>query len=271
MDIAPSRLRHRLLPVTVRQVMILLLWGFSGLGLAAAINPGAAFDEANKLYEQGRYGAAADAYEQIWKGGQTTASVLFNLGNARWKAGDHGRAIIAYLQAQRLAPRDADIRQNLEFARRSLKGANPEESGHPLWRRWLTRLSPNEWTAVAGTFGVLLFSCFALREWNPLLREKLGTPLRLTGLGFALSLVASATVISLESQTVAVVVVKESTIRFTPLDESPASFNAPDGTELVVLEGKPDANGLSQWFRVTDAAQRVGWVKRDQIAFVRES
>src|SRR6185436_11225451 len=75
------------------------------------------FDGANKLYEQGKFVEAAAGYEKLVLGGQSSAPIYYNLGNAYFKSGQIGRAIRAYRQAERLTPRDPDLRANLQFAR----------------------------------------------------------------------------------------------------------------------------------------------------------
>jgi len=60
------------------------------------------FDQANQLYEQGHYGAAAAAFEKMTQTGPVSAAVYFNLGNAWFKAGQLGRAICAYRRAAEL-------------------------------------------------------------------------------------------------------------------------------------------------------------------------
>ena len=41
-----------------------------------------AFDQANKLYEQGKYGEAASGYGKLAQAGQVSSALYFNLGNA---------------------------------------------------------------------------------------------------------------------------------------------------------------------------------------------
>ena len=72
---------------------------------------------ANQLYEQGQYAQAVQAYEQLIEQGYSDSALFYNLGNAYYKQGDYGGAVLNYRRAQRLAPRDADIQANLEMAR----------------------------------------------------------------------------------------------------------------------------------------------------------
>jgi tetratricopeptide (TPR) repeat protein len=81
--------------------------------LAAPVGP---YNEGNKLYAQKDYAGAAQAYEQALKTGPSPV-VHFNLGNALFKSGHIGQAILHYRRAHYLDPRDPDITSNLTFAR----------------------------------------------------------------------------------------------------------------------------------------------------------
>ena len=92
--------------------------------LAAAVptTPQTAFFRANTLYTQGQYAEAVEAYEAVLQSGLASGNVYFNLGNAYFKAGQVGRAILSYERARRFLPSDPDLAANLGFAR-SLTGA----------------------------------------------------------------------------------------------------------------------------------------------------
>ena len=71
------------------------------------------FSAANKLYAEGKFAEAATAYETILQAGAQSPALLFNAGNAEFKAGHLGKAVAAYRRAELLAPRDAELRANL--------------------------------------------------------------------------------------------------------------------------------------------------------------
>ena len=75
------------------------------------------FKAANKLYDAGKFAEAAAAYEKLEP---KTAHVFYNLGNAWFRDGKLGLAILNYERARRLAPRDPDILANLKFAEQRL-------------------------------------------------------------------------------------------------------------------------------------------------------
>ena len=77
------------------------------------------FADAAKAYDENRLPDAIAGWESLVAEGQKQPETLFNLGNAFYRNANLGKAILAYRQAQRLAPRDPDIRANLGFAAQS--------------------------------------------------------------------------------------------------------------------------------------------------------
>ncbi|MCB0210026.1 MAG: tetratricopeptide repeat protein [Anaerolineae bacterium] len=85
--------------------------------LAQTVSPTEAMAAANQNYEAGNYVQAIEIYETIIEAGIEDSALYYNLGNAYFKEGDLGRAILNYRRAARLDPRDADITANLRLAR----------------------------------------------------------------------------------------------------------------------------------------------------------
>ena len=57
------------------------------------------FDEANALYNDGKYAEAIDKYETILDSGQHSAELYFNLGNANYKLNNIAPSIYYYEKA----------------------------------------------------------------------------------------------------------------------------------------------------------------------------
>ena len=72
--------------------------------------------EANTKYAEEDYEAATATYEDILQGGES-AAIYYNLGNAYYKQGRLGPAILNYERALLRDPGDEDIQYNLEMAR----------------------------------------------------------------------------------------------------------------------------------------------------------
>src|SRR5262249_15505580 len=169
-----------------RAAAVLLLLIAAGAS-AATDNPQAMFFRANALYADGRYAEAAAEYEHVLGTGVASANVYFNLGHADLKAGDVGRAVLAYERARRLAPGDPDVRANLAFAREQ----NGEDDEPPRWTRVafpLATVWPSDTVlAVAAAAWWALFLLLAARLLLPVARRALGWAVLAAGGPFGLS------------------------------------------------------------------------------------
>jgi tetratricopeptide (TPR) repeat protein len=238
---------------------ILLLAGVAVVSFpaqATAAVPAAAFDSANKLYEEGKFAEAVSAYEKLAQSGETSAALYFNLGNAFFKSGQIGRAVAAYRTAEQLTPRDPDLRANLQFARNQAQGPTLSPG---RWQRWLGRLSLNEWTLLAAGAVWLWLLLLAVLQWRPALRPALRTYVfALAILTVFLCACVAASLRETRFTRIAIVVTSEAVVRYGPLAESPTAFTVHDGAELRVLDQK------DEWLQVSAGPRRVGWLRRDQ-------
>jgi tetratricopeptide (TPR) repeat protein len=94
-------------------LLVALTWGAPAL----AESPEEIFERGNSSYERGDFAAAADAYRTVLRYGIRDPRVHYNLGNAAFKLGRLGEAILQFERAARLDPTDADVAANLRLAR----------------------------------------------------------------------------------------------------------------------------------------------------------
>lgn len=226
------------------------------MGCSAA-DANARFESANKLYEQGHYAEAVKIYDQLIAAKDVSEAVYFNLGNAYFKMGQLGRAVVAYRQAQRLAPRDHDLRANLQLARTRARGGAPYQSDR--LRGWLGSLTLNEWALLTAAALWAFFICLALGQWRVKLKERLKNYLVAAGGAVVLFGVCFGVVLYFDYLApTAIVTAGEAEVHNGPFEESPGVFKVRDGLELRILDRKEN------WLQVQDPAQRIGWLRRDQ-------
>lgn len=239
--------------------IILLLLG--AITLRAQSGPDA-FIQANKLYEEGKYPQAMAAYEKLTLSGKVSPALYFNLGNACLKSGKVGRAIVAYRQAELLAPRDPDVRANLQIARTQAGASNPALPGN-RWTHWVGRLTLNEWTISTSAVVALFFILLTVREIRPEIKKSGGGLVVL--LGLACLCLGSCLGIAAEQrfcEKFVVVTSPEAVARLGPLPESQSVFTLHDGAEMSVLGSDGD------WLEVSDAARHTGWVAQKDVVFI---
>jgi hypothetical protein len=241
--------------IVMLRLAILLLAVFLHAHHAAAATH--SFDEANRLYEQGKFAEAAAAYEKIASAGAATANVWFNLGNANYKSGQLGRSIAAYRMAERLQPRDDALRANLQFVRGKVYA--DERTHVPRWKTTVRLATLHEWTVL--TVGLLwaFFSVLACGEFAGRRYTKAIVTL------LVLFLIAGTGTVMAWSdlrEAEAVVAAREATVRFGPLEESQSAFQLRDGAELSVLSAK------NEWLEIRDPERRSGWIRRDEVVLL---
>ena len=218
------------------------------------------FTQANKLYEEGKFSQAAAAYDGLLKRGQVSPAIYFNAGNAWFKAGRLGRAVEAYRRA--LAPRDPDIRANLQIVRAQAGNGAAALPGN-RWTRWIGRLTLNEWTAAASAAAALFFILLTARRISPAFaRATGGWPVILAALSVWLLACLALSIDQRLLEKSAVVLVSEAVARRGPMDESQSAFTAHDGAELIVEAREGD------WLKVSDAARRIGWLQQKDVALM---
>lgn len=102
------------------------------------------WNEANRAYQDRQYEHAIDNYKSILQSGFNDAQVNYNLGNAYYKNGDKGLALISYMRALRADPALNEARQNINFIQ-----AQPGFAGIPsadfAGSSLLNILSPDTW------------------------------------------------------------------------------------------------------------------------------
>ncbi len=232
-------------------IRLALLLSLFGMTLFAADLP-SEFDAANRLYEKGDYTGAAAAYQKLAQGPGASSALLFNLGNAWFKSGQVGRAIVAYRSAARLAPRDPDVLANLRFAMGSVPGntirLKPVE-------RALRLLTLNELGALSALSLWLFFGSLAAAQLRPAWKGSLRTFTITSGvLAFGFTAWFGESLWSQKNDRRAVVIQSAARAHFGPFSESQVSFNVRDGNVLKVIGEK------GPWLQVADPTGRTGWM-----------
>jgi len=71
---------------------------------------------ANGLYAEKQYAESAQAYEALIDSGVQNGYLYYNLGNAYIRMGKTGPAVLNYIRARKLIPRNENLEANLKFA-----------------------------------------------------------------------------------------------------------------------------------------------------------
>ncbi len=227
---------------------------------------------ANQLYDTGQFSQAARSYQQLVDQGFTDSALFYNLGNAYFKEGDYGRAILNYRRAEQLAPRDADIKANLDLARGQrvdhLEETDTNEGLFSSVARWSQQwLTINELAIgvliVWITFVFLMILFDHISNAN-ILREGIQYIVSVTALVLVVGIFGlGSRIYATNAQPEAVVLAQEVNVSSGPGSQYVTEFTLHNGAEVRLLENR------GNWTRLALADDELqGWVPTHTVEVV---
>lgn len=228
------------------------------------------FEEANALYNDGKYAEAIDKYETILESEQHSAELYFNLGNANYKLNNVAPSIYYYEKALLLNPDDEDIKNNLAgYAQNMTVDAIetvPQVGFARIINNVVNTFSTDAWAKMAIT-GVLIFVIlFLLYHFSyATSKKRIAFVVSLISLIFACFSVAMA--FQKESldhkDNPAIVFAKESRVKSEANKTSEEVFRLHEGTKVQVLETYDD------WYKIELSDKSTGWIPSKDIKILK--
>lgn len=214
------------------------------------------FQTANDLYKKGDFEGAIKKYQEIEDEGAMSGPLFYNLGNAFFRKGKIGWAVLYYKKAGRLIPRDTELRTNLLVVKSaiSVQDALPKNPLRRILGSSQRGMAVDEMAFLCGflsTTSTLFLSCGLL--WRRLRKPSwsaAGATIILAAL-FAVLLCQRITAEKNE----AVVVVKGTPVRFGPHETTAVFFEIKEGTEVVIIEKK------DRWIKIMRPDGKYGWIR----------
>lgn len=227
------------------------------------------FAEGNRLYQEGEFAGAIASYRSVAEGGFESVALHYNLGNAHFRLGEIGRAVLNYERALRLDPGNEDIRANLALVNQRL-----QDRIDPLPRFWL--LSAFDWwmgLMPRGALKALVAACYLLlgaAVFLIVLRRPAGwrgTLRRFAWAAAAVTVVLGATLLvretGLDKPAEAVVMAAEARVLNAPSEDAGLTlFTLHEGTKVRI------DRRAGEWAEIVLPDGKVGWLPLDDLAMI---
>src|SRR5438552_3767045 len=219
------------------------------------------FAKANQEYAQGFFKEAISGYETLVRAGQWSANVFYDLGNAYFRNGDFGRAILNYERALALEPHHPETQANLRIARDEARALELR----PSWaERYLRFATLNQYTiAAAVLFWVAAFSITGLI----LSRQRSAGLITLSGFS---SVIFGVLVVAIfwidhvgKDRALAIVTGKETEARVATADNANRVLALPPGSQIKIVQQRGD------WLYATLPNNLNGWIPAKSAELVR--
>ncbi|MCM1110395.1 MAG: tetratricopeptide repeat protein [Clostridium sp.] len=224
------------------------------------------------------YPQAVACYEQALRSVGSSSQLYYNLGNAFYRDGKLGNAVIAYERALKIDPSNSDARFNLDFVKTRLvdrQSPNPDTLGVLLdtVTGWM---SPNAWATVTLVLFVIAVGLAALYIFT--------TPVTLRKIGFfggfvSLLLSIMCVVIAFRAADISTrhnegVIVSSSVIISSaprlPKDRVEEVALVHEGTKLSILDSLTNrVDSLeTRWYKVELDHTHQGWIQSQNIEII---
>jgi tetratricopeptide (TPR) repeat protein len=218
------------------------------------------FAEGNKAYQAKDFPRAVELYEQLAADGYKSADLEYNLGNAWFRQGSTGRAILHFERALVLEPKHQAAAKNLAFLRSKIK-TDIEPLPDFFLKKWWNSAQLALGATGMGLFAMLLwwagFGALAVwlmgksrqqKKWGLIAGVCL---LVVSLLPFALAM--SRTIYEKNSGA-AILVQKTAILRSAPEDGSQEVLTIAEGTKLKQI------TQLEGWWQVSLENGETGWL-----------
>ncbi len=243
----------------------MLLISFTALAQNEAL-----FDRATEAYNGGKYQTAVDSYLEILENGKHSPELYYNLGNTYYKLNQIAPSIYYYEKALLLKPNDAEIKNNLAYARNMTLDAIetlPETGFAKIYNSLLGFLSFDQWSYVAVVFVVLfvlLYIAFYYFRYSS--RKRSAFVLSIICLLMAVIAVVFAYLEynAFKADRPAIVFAQESSVKSEPNKTSQEAFALHEGTKVIVLDA------LNDWKKIRIADGTTGWIPSEDIKILKD-
>jgi hypothetical protein len=226
--------RQRRRQVVTGVVVLLLL----ARGLGAQGTP------PEQLYEAGAYQAAAAGFAREALADPELPAPWFNLGSARFRAGEDAFALAAWIRAARLAPRESGVRRALLLL--------PPADAAASRLLWVCPVTPDELWLI----GILAWAT----GWVGRLSRRRWEGRWVVLLAGGAMFVAAGAMLDREYHRPVAVVVTNGPLRLSPNETAPGVGELPR-VGAVLIESRSGA-----WARVRGSGGEGGWILAEQLA-----
>lgn len=247
------------------RVFLLLILGIFVINNSYA-NNNSVFDKGNQLYGEGEFEKALEEYKKIIDSGHESAELYYNMGNACYKSLQYTWAILFYEKALRLAPKDEDIKANLELVRKYHVTDDieiiPEVFINKWFRSFRKSFSADTWAYAS----VVAFILFLVLAGLYLFSAKRGLKKMGFGLGIVFFLISvfafnytQKSRKELLSHNEAIIFTPSVIIKSSPDQNGKELFTLHEGTKVSI---KDESNN---YFEIRIADGNVGWLLKTDV------
>ena len=224
--------------------------------------------QGNKYYQDKEYEKAVEAYQEIISSGFEGTSLYYNLGDAYYRQGQLGYAILYYEKALRLSPGNSDVMYNLKIANARTVDkieALPQFFLFQWWESLLAVFTVTGWAYISYFFYALILLSVGLYFFAK--RPGLQRTAVYSGFVSVIFLIVAVSLLAVKlnrnaNVKSAIVVAQAATVKLSPDPTSNDAFIIHEGLKVREL------NDVGDWIEIRLEDGKEGWIEKGEIATI---
>ncbi len=246
----------------MRTLLRLLVILIPFLGMAQNMS---LFEQGKEQYRAEKYEEALQQWMKILNNGEHSANLYYNIGNAHYQLHHIGPSIYYYEKAKLLDPNDADIQNNLAFAKNATVDAIEPlpQTFFVKWDQQISGLMSYDSWAWMAVLGILFFTFLFLRYYfSAASRTKrffFVTSLLAVFMGLIALSMAFRTYHISEFDKEAIVFAESADVKNGPRMGDETIFQLHEGTKVKIISQEDN------WCRILLADGKDGWIPLEYI------
>lgn len=231
--------------------------------------------QADSAYTADNFTLAEKLYLEAIRCDGSSSTIFYNLGNAYYRQGNLGKAIVNYERALKLDPTNTDASDNLEFVRSKITDRHVESGSvmSVLWHRIVGLFHADTWAWIA----VLLFALFLAGAFTYVLSSVVFVKkLSFFGGIIVFLFCAGAVIVSfaaanrMTDHSTAIILPPSAQLSTTPREartQAEEAFLLHEGTKVEIVDSV-STTSEGKWFEVRVGTGERAWIKADDVEII---
>lgn len=242
---------------------------------AFALRAQSLVEQADAAYAADDFAKAIELYNEAAATDGTSSTLFYNLGNAYYRNGEPGKAILNYQRALRLDPTNSDARTNLEFVNSKIidKPVDNDSLTDKVTDRVINFMTADAWAYTTAALFLIFMVCVAGYIFlNSVKLRKSSFFLALillfgTIFGIIVSIAAANRQLNADDAIILSESVQLSTSPRQPKDKSEEALLLHEGTLVHIIDSLR-VQGVSEnpmWYEVTVNKEHRAWINASNV------
>jgi len=226
------------------------------------------FQKGNEHYLKGEYQETIRIFQSIVEKGYQGKSLYYNLGNAYFRIGKIGLAILYYEKAKKISTSDEDVNYNLAFANSKIADkieTLPKFFIFDWWENALALFSISGWTYAAYLFYLFILGAVGYYYFAGSLKgQRIAFYTGIISTFFlVLTIVLLAVNLNRElNYKFGIVVDPVVVVKFSPDQNSKDAFIVHEGLKVQAEDN------VNAWIKIKLIDGKVGWLKNNYLKII---